>query len=846
MKAANSYASLLRGVSQQVPQDRAEGQHTEQVNMLSDPVNGLVRRHGSIWQSELQVPVGLADLPAAQLDTNSWVSYDFDTGGKEYSVLYRTAERPVDSDLPVMYVYNKTDKQWLLRQFIPGDTNFENVELGGISALTSVGKYLFFGGNTLPVSAQITPKYGTTENSTAVVWVRGGAYSRTFKITYRIVGDNTIRVAQYNTPAASYQGTLTTSDILSTDTEYVKKVNDRVNAYNSAVTAYIGTAAAGIAPAAIAAALKSGIQVAVPAVMLVGSCIVMQGVLLESLEVDDGGDGSLMVAVWNEVPSVDKVSPIHVNNKVVKVRAANSNESYYLRAVSKDSAIANNPNNYNVGEVIWVEGTATDQAITGGLCYATIVGPVIYMASSAALLSTILPGDHPTFSPATVGDLDSQPTPSFVGKPIDYLGTFQNRLIIGAGATLSLSKTEDYLNFFRSTVLTIPADDPFELLAQGSEDDTIRHSVLYDRDLVLFGRKRQYVLQGNVAVTPTSANLAVLTNYEGVADTPPLAAGSYIFYAKRGEGSSSVHQVQPGQTDNTPESFPASSQLDNYINDNLIEFASSTGSPSHLFARASGARNSIYVFTYLDKTDGRKLDSWSRWDFADLLGPIIGFSVVQGGLLVYHLRPSTSGLRMYTVADFVPLDTSLSKLPYLDSNRPVLALGSPDHSIDIGDYNQWIIALGAESVKKFNGAPLDKINEFVAQYPSEPNKIVGCLQNAYFSPTNPYMRDTKEKAILSGRLTVTKKVVAFKESSGFRWTISYRNLVVADTEFSGRLLGDPANRIGVEPISTGQFSIPVGRETRQYQLTIFARKWLPLTITGVEWVGQWFNRVQRF
>ena len=46
-KVSGSYKSLIRGVSEQVPEERLPGQHAAQDNMLSDPVRGLIRRQGS-------------------------------------------------------------------------------------------------------------------------------------------------------------------------------------------------------------------------------------------------------------------------------------------------------------------------------------------------------------------------------------------------------------------------------------------------------------------------------------------------------------------------------------------------------------------------------------------------------------------------------------------------------------------------------------------------------------------------------------------------------------------------------------------------------------------------------
>ena len=52
----DTYPSLIQGVSQQTPQERLDGQLGAQVNMLSDPVNGLRRRSGFKLHGKLDVP----------------------------------------------------------------------------------------------------------------------------------------------------------------------------------------------------------------------------------------------------------------------------------------------------------------------------------------------------------------------------------------------------------------------------------------------------------------------------------------------------------------------------------------------------------------------------------------------------------------------------------------------------------------------------------------------------------------------------------------------------------------------------------------------------------------------
>lgn len=47
------------------------------------------------------------------------------------------------------------------------------------------------------------------------------------------------------------------------------------------------------------------------------------------------------------------------------------------------------------------------------------------------------------------------------------------------------------------------------------------------------------------------------------------------------------------------------------------------------------------------------------------------------------------------------------------------------------------------------------------------------------------------------------------------------------------------------PFERADFTIPIGREARDYRLTLGTRLWAPLTIVGAEWTGQYFNRTRR-
>lgn len=935
MKVAGSLGSLVQGVSQQAPTERRVGQHGEQINMLADPVRGLSRRHGTLWQAERDLQLEEAKAAANLADVASFRSFDYTNAGKDYVVLYRSGAKAADSDMPVVVVYNKTDKTFLPLERNVTDTLLDTLESGGISAITAVGKFVFFAGNTILPQGTSTDAWGdSTNQAKTVLWVRGGAYARTYKATVTKT-DNSQVSFEYTTPAASYPGTLDTSMVpvyaeapgggttasnesayivdngagfgvhtlvfkewnptgltvgrfgayltntfpsdpttaseyswdsshpetvkftaaninagnitvaythtnVIANPNYTASIANLTNAYNSAVTQWIGTSAAAIQPQNIAESLKdAAVAAGLSGTTRSNATVVFTGV--KDITCSDGGDGTLLKGLANTCQSISDLTDEHHVGKIVKVSPAGQ-EAFYMKATAKNSSITS-----GVTEVRWVEGAGVNRTISAALVYGTVDDGSFCMAGSATLLDAIVTADDiPDYAPAVVGDDDTSPMPYFVGRKISYLGVFQDRLLVGAGAVLRASKVGDYLNFFRSSVLTVAADDAFEMLSNGSEDDVLRFSVLYDRDLILFG-KRQYAVSGRQPLAPTSANMPVMSSHAGADDAPPVAAGVLIFYAKQGQSATSVHQIEPGRNPESPESFPASSQLDKYMLGDPVELLA-VPKPSTVLVRTSEAPHSLFVFSYLDSNQQRLQDCWHRWNYDTSLGPVIGMSNVREGVLVFTLRQNndhTGTFKQWAVADLQVLDPQLSDRPYLDSARTHAAIVASPGSAHTGRTDLSAAYGSTTDAFLLGTASLTGVTDLMADTGEDGTDLwVGKQFVSEWEPTNPFQRDQDGKAIKTGRLAVARLIVAFADSSGFESVVTFQRQDSTYT-FNGRVLGDPNNIVGQVPVTEGENKVPIGRASREYIQRIRALTWLPLNLTSIGWEGQLFNRPQQ-
>lgn len=868
MKVDGSYESVVRGVSEQSPQERRSGQMWEQVNMVSDPVRGAVRRQGSVFMAESVMPETAQDAVLAGVAADTTVrTYDCD--GRELDVIYRHRSDKTDLGYPVQ-VYDKTQGKFL--EVRGTGEIWEHIKQHGISGLTNIGRFMYMAGTGYVTKFHVNQRMPDERAAKkGVVWIRQGSFSRTYKLQI-MFSDGGWNFIEFKTPPASYPNALDTSDIPMPEvptnpdpsntnwtpsdtelqeyqkklTEYNKKIAERTQAYNSAVTSWIGESTAQIQPEYIAEQLAKKLQDMISdktAVHNEGNYLaVNESALIADIQLIDGGDDTYMRSMFNVVDSPEKLSPRHYQGKVMRVAAKKQSlkDSYYMEAFPKTSAAAGS----SLVEVVWRECAGEETVPDSLFAIGWSDENTFYVGSNPKELNDLAPhAESPLFEPSSVGDKFSSPAPQFFGKRIDYMGVHQDRLIVATGAVTFASRPGDYLNFFRQSVLTVEDNDPVEMYALGGEDDVIHWDAVFDRNLVLFGRKYQYVLPGRSMLSPKNPTIQIMSANEDAIKAEPKASGSFVFFSQDNDIKGSLHQIQLGNVTDSSDAYEVSQALDNYIRGNPTQMVC-LRAPNNVFMRSSKYTNGFYVYTYLDSMQGgeRLFDSWSRWEWDNSLGISCGISAYKGDILSYTWRKS--GQSWFVVCDRFNLDTEVSSTPYLDSQRPATQPQPEWWSEDLnpGTY----IAYNESHDYYFLGCRCEDRDKYMPEWESDKEHLtIGQEYLAYIVPTSPYMRDRNDKAITTGRLTVSSFVATVKDTGGMTADMETRDRTKQVLDFEGRLLTRKSNLVGRAPIVDRSLRVPVYKEIRDFKVYMRAVRWLPLNISSLEWVGQWFNNVRR-
>jgi hypothetical protein len=365
---------------------------------------------------------------------------------------------------------------------------------------------------------------------------------------------------------------------------------------------------------------------------------------LDVFEVHDSRGDTNLSAVWAKnatsgleigVPDIDDLPLTCDDGYRVSVNGdtEEATDDYYVKFVG-DVAGA-------FGKGRWVETNGF--GIVDGLDASTMPWQLIRKQDDAGGTVTGIPfGKYFEWNKATwntrdVGDNDSAPMPSLVGKTISDVFFFQNRLGMTAGQNVVMSEAGRYFNLFRTTVLQLLDSDPIDVAVLHTSVVTLNHAVPFNERLVLFTDFTQFVLHGDPILSPKTVQVAPVLEYENSRLARPVVTQHGVFFAHRRGDYSGVYEMYPAQqvaggfdTDDVTAAVPK------YIAGDVRVFAPSS-LEDILIVAPEGARSSLFVYKYYYAGEQKLQSAWSVYTLGNS-ARVLGLEFFENTLYVVMQR----------------------------------------------------------------------------------------------------------------------------------------------------------------------------------------------------------------
>lgn len=463
------------------------------------------------------------------------------------------------------------------------------------------------------------------------------------------------------------------------------------------------------------------------------------------------------------------------------------------------------------------------------------------------------------WSQRTVGDIDTAPSPSFVGETISGISFFKNRLILMSRENIVCSQAGEFLAFYPSTVITVVDSDPIDISAGSTTRVAFHHALQQSNGLLVFADNAQYILQTRTeAFAPSTAELNLISSFSHTVDVKPLDLGSTVVVVEENQTSIAVNELTVS-LDSNPLKKELSKLIPSYIPNGLTLVTNSLS--ASLFGFISKQEpDALYLFRYYTQDQERLIASWFKWTFpTDIL------------LVDFH----EDEIFIVLSADDGPVLCRMELLTETPGGAILFEDKYIDLRMDLFDYNPAKAYVSATDETKIffkEGANIASAQPCVVKISANDNATVEYPQMQYNAAAPAGQKyyvliegdQTAEQYALGYRIVSTARFPGFyvkreKISDELNVPIVHRVRfyshesgpfeavldVPGRTQFSLTLPQITANQSQANKppmLRTGENIIPIMAKGRDVDLKIICNDPFPLSLVTMTWEGTYNNK----
>ena len=546
-----------------------------------------------------------------------------------------------------------------------------------------------------------------------------------------------------------------------------------------------------------------------------------------SYGIDDGLDNSSAMGIQKNVHSFNDLPATAPNGFLCRIQGdvTSGSDDYYVR--------------YDEGQHLWVETCHPN--IETRIDPGSMPRLLVSNADGTFTLKTASWDDR------VVGDDESNPIPSFVGKPLADIFLFRNRLGVIAGDACIMSESASYFNFWMSTATNVLDTDAIDIPVSHPSIIKLRHAVVFNSALVLLSDNVQFMLTTTEILTPKNATISVISEYTCSPNVRPIMAGKRLYYAAERDMHSMVRELfAVGTIDDAKLTNDISSHVPNFI-PNTVYGITANNTENILLMLTDGAEDSVYIYKYLFAEERRVQAAWSVWKFNG--SRIIGGDVFENKYIFIIERNG----KLYLEELHFPLHTDdLANEPYriyLDRKQTITstvkqidipALYGIDRGVFMSSNTSWGLV---DSDKKYveikPSDTKDGVYEIKTEFkaPLFIGEIFEC--KAVLSTIYLRQRQEENKAVTTGRLQLRYMTFNYADSGLFDVSVGDNKYIM-----SGKVMG--SSLVGRMELQTGNFRCPIQSNSANVSVTLRSNNPIPFNIINASWEGIYYDRSTRY
>ena len=465
------------------------------------------------------------------------------------------------------------------------------------------------------------------------------------------------------------------------------------------------------------------------------------------------------------------------------------------------------------------------------------------------------------------GDDDTNPDPTFVGRKINDVFYYKNRLGLVSDENVVFSGVNDFGNFYRNTVVDLLDSDVVDVAVSSSKVSVLKFAVPFNSGLMLFSDQTQFSLNVDQLLTPTSVSIDTVTEYQVNPNVRPVGIGSDVYFVSEAGEFSHLREYFVREDASQTDATNITAHVPRFVPKGITRLAGSSNSEV-LFAISNevGFKNRIYVYKFFWNGDEKVQSSWSYWEL-DANDEIQSIDVLDQDLFAVITRADGTFLEKVDLESGAT--TGSLSFDILLDRRKTLPAGSFGGGVTTYDLPYALTTQrekdalqvirtdtpGTHAGKRVIDTDILFVDDDTITLDGDTTNntyVYGLKYDMSYTLSQQFVMNG-EQAVTTGRLMLRTITLFFTDTAFFTTEVDpygagfnqVEEIVPSQlADFTGKTIGEASLVTGQPIYHTGTYSFQVHGDSKHALIKLKNDTHVQCKFQQIEWEGFYFNRAR--
>ena len=352
---------------------------------------------------------------------------------------------------------------------------------------------------------------------------------------------------------------------------------------------------------------------------VIGSGLFLNGTAADGVNFLGGAVNENMSVIGQKAQDISRLPAMNKHGYVAQISntADLDTDDYYVKFVADNGTSGAGAYEETVRPHNFA-GTSAADAMKAGFDPATMPHALINNRNGTFTFAKLdlsfgtAQGNENYWKDRQVGDNESNPFPTILGKQITEMFFHRNRLGLIAEEQVVMSQPGQYFNLFIVSAIAASDDNPIDITVSDIKPAFINHTLPINKGVMMFSDNGQFLLFTESDIfSPKTVRLKKIASYECDASIQPVDLGTSVLFTSNVSAYARAFEATVVDDDTPPKIVEQTRVVPEFLPKDITKSTNSASIGITTYGKKGDS--TVYHYKYYDAGNTREQSAWYSW-----------------------------------------------------------------------------------------------------------------------------------------------------------------------------------------------------------------------------------------